>query len=117
MGRLGSASVALLFVTCGSCFGQLAVSTYHNDNWRSGANLAETQLTTSNVNVNTFGMLFNYPVDAAIYAQPLYVQAVNISGKGIHNVVYVATMNDSVYAFDADSSAGLNASPLACELH
>ena len=102
---------ALLLVLAASCFGQ-SVLTYHNDNFRSGADLAETQLTTSNVSVNSFGMLFSYPVDGSIYAQPLYVPSVTIPGLGVHDIVYVATMNDSVYAFDADSNAGLNSLPL-----
>ena len=85
------------------CPGQTSVLTQHNDNSRTGANLGETTLNTSNVNVNQFGKLFTQPVDASIYAQPLYVPQVTIPGQGVHNVVYVATMNDSVYAFDADS--------------
>jgi hypothetical protein len=68
----------------------------------SGANLTETILNTSNVGPNTFGLLFNLVVDDRIYAQPLYVPNVAIPNQGTHNVVYVATMNDTVYAFDAD---------------
>jgi hypothetical protein len=70
----------------------------------SGANLAEVALTTSTVGPNTFGQLFTLALDAQPYAQPLYVPNVTIPGLGTHNVLYVATMNDTVYAFDADSS-------------
>ena len=83
--------------------------TWHNDTARTGQNLQETILTPTNVNSTTFGKIFSYPVDGQIFGQPLYVSQVSIAGKGTFNVVYVATENDSVYAFDAD---GVNAGPL-----
>src|ERR1039457_2834200 len=73
----------------------------------SGANLAEVTLNTSNVALSTFGLVFKLPVEDNIYAQPLYVPGVAISGQGTHNVVYVATMSDSLYAFDADTGVKL----------
>ena len=69
----------------------------------TGANLAETTLTTANVTGNGFGLVFTLPVDDNIMAQPLYVPNVAIAGHGTHNVLYVATMSDSLYAFDADT--------------
>jgi PQQ-like domain len=88
------------------------VTTYHNDNSRTGQNLQETILTTSNVNSTKFGKIFSQPIDGYSYSQPLYVSNVAIPSRGVHNVIYVATMNDSVYAFDADSNTGSNAQPL-----
>ncbi len=101
-----------LLLSCAMAPAQVSVWTHHNDNARTGANLSETVLNTNTVNPQQFGKLFSYPVDSEIYAQPLYVPGVAIAGKGLHNVVIAATMNDSVYAFDADSNAGGNASPL-----
>jgi PKD repeat protein len=84
------------------------VLTQHNDNFRTGANLSEYVLTVSNVNTGQFGKLFTRTVDGQIYAQPLYVNGLIISSK-LHNVVYVETEHNSVYAFDADDPAASNA--------
>lgn len=77
---------------------------HHFDRSRTGWNPYETTLNTSNVNPTTFGCLFAQPVDGQVYAQPLYVQNLAVSGIGVRNVLYVATENDSVYAFDADNN-------------
>jgi len=89
--------------------GQLPVTTWHYDNARTSANTWETILTPSNVNSASFGKLFTQPVDGFVVGHPLYLPSVNLPGQGVHNVVYVATMHDSVYAFDADNA---NAVPL-----
>ncbi len=86
---------------------QTNVLTWHNDSARTGQNLSEANLTPSRVNASSFGLLFNLKVDGKVDAEPLYVSAYTIPGKGIHNVVYVATEHDSVYAFDADTGAVL----------
>jgi hypothetical protein len=96
-----SASVPV-FVTNNS-----GIVTQHNDNGRTGQNLDETVLSPANVNKNQFGKLGSVPVDGFVYAQPLYVEGLNTPSQGIHNTVYVATENDSVYAIDADSETVL----------
>jgi hypothetical protein len=81
------------------------VLSYHNDAARTGQDLTETILTTSNVNSAQFGKLGFYPLDGSIDAQPLYASNVATPTMGTHNLLIVGTENDSVYAFDADSGA------------
>ena len=96
-------------------FAQQPFPTSRFDSARDNANTHETLLTPANVNKNSFGHLFSFPVDpgvaaspnADVMAQPLYMPNVNIVGQGTHNVVYVVTMADSVYAIDADTGAQL----------
>jgi hypothetical protein len=85
---------------------QTNVLTVHNDVARTGQNLAETILTTTNVNSATFGKLFEITLDGAVDAQALYVSAIPVSGQ-THNLLIVATENDSLYALDADTGAQL----------
>ena len=97
-----------LLVVCiallSSSFAQLPFPTSRADNARDNANTNETLLTPSNVNQANFGKLFTFPVDYIVMAQPLYVPNVNISGVS-HNVIYVVTQADSVYAIDADTGS------------
>src|SRR5271157_263071 len=81
------------------------VLAYNNGGPQSGVNPDETVLTPSNVNSADFGKVFSVPVDGQIYAQPLYLSGLAIPGQGTHNVVFVATEHDSVYAFDADTGS------------
>jgi hypothetical protein len=77
--------------------------TYHNDIARTGQNLNESILTTSNVTSSKFGKIGLFPVDGLVDAQPLYASNVAVPGNGAHNLLIAATEHDSVYAFDADS--------------
>jgi len=97
-------SVAVLGSVPAIAQAQIDVLTNRYDGARTGANLKEKALTAANVNVNRFGKLYSYPVDGAVYAQPLYVSGITINGT-VRNVLYVATMNDKVYAFNAGSSS------------
>jgi hypothetical protein len=107
----GVYTVTATSVTSPSVSGSLTVGvtdlagayTYHDDVARTGANTHEFALTPSNVNTGTFGQLFSCTVDGAVYAQPLWVAQLTVNGS-IHNVVFVATAHDSLFAFDADTS-------------
>jgi len=83
------------------------VLTIHNDLARTGQYLTETTLTPSNVSSSTFGKLFQVTLDGVVDAQPLYVGGIPIPNQGTHNVLIVATENDSLYALDADTSSQL----------
>jgi hypothetical protein len=85
--------------------GHVSVWTYHNDNYRTGQNTSETILNLANVRSASFGRLFTNMVDGCVYAQPLYVPGVVIPGQGTHNVLFIATEHNTVYAFDADAPA------------
>ena len=96
-----------LLVTSTLIPAQVAVLSNRYDNRRTGANLKETILSTTNVNSQTFGKVFQYQVDGSVFAQPLYLPSVTIPSQGVHNVLFVCTMNDTVYAFDADKNQTL----------
>jgi hypothetical protein len=98
--RTGAVCLGVLCAAAQS-FCQVNVLTVNYDNNRTSANLAETILNQSDVNANSFGLLYAYPVDGQIYAQPLYVGSLNMGGQA-RSVLYVATMHNSVYAFAAD---------------
>jgi hypothetical protein len=94
-----------LFTNTVTAYTQTAVTTYHNDNFRTGWNSSETVLTPANVNASQFGALASVTVDDQVDAQPLLVPGVNITAgnkQGKHDVVYVVTGNDTVYAIDAN---------------
>ena len=104
----------LLLLVCAAVLtasAQVSILTQHYDNSRTGQNTNETILTPSNVNSTQFGRLFTQPIDDQAYAQPLYVP--NLAIRNVtHNVIFVSTESDSVYAFDADGKVGANANPL-----
>jgi hypothetical protein len=79
------------------------VFTHHNDLARDGTNMQEYALTPNTVNTTSFGKLFSCAVDGAVFTQPLWVPSLSIGG-GIHNVIFVATEHDTIFAFDADAN-------------
>jgi hypothetical protein len=93
-------AASTLALAVSPCAAQVTTSQYNNS--RTAATLHEKILTPQNVNAQQFGKLGAFKVNGAVYAQPLYVPAVPIPGKGTHDVLYVATEHDSVYAFDAN---------------
>jgi hypothetical protein len=102
------AASAIIFATAGLASSQVAVTTYHNDNNRTGWNSHETVLTPTTVASSSFGLLHNVVLDDQVDGQPLLVPGVNItsgSSQGKHDVVYVATEGNTVYAIDAESGA------------
>jgi hypothetical protein len=101
--RTNAAIVCMLLSSLRMACGQVSVLTHHNDNARSGANLAETSLTVSKVTRSTFGKLAYRIVDGDIYAQPLIVAGAETQDGSAKTMAIVATENNSVYAFDADS--------------
>jgi hypothetical protein len=102
--RACALSLGLCMVVATAVMGQVQVLTEHNDEFRDGANTNENVLTPANVNFSTFGKLFTLSVDGYIVGQPLYLPGVQFPNGTTHNVVYVATQHDSVFAFDADQS-------------
>jgi hypothetical protein len=93
---------ALLMIACWPPPLTAQWTTSQHDNARTSANVHETNLTPANVNAASFGKIFSYQVDGDVYAQPLYLPRVTMPDQSIHNIVFVATEHDSVYAFDAD---------------
>ena len=129
LAKVSALSRAVLLVFIGAhiarAAGPLSVTTYHYDNYRTGWNANETILTRASVNSSSFGFLYSLPLNDQVDAQPLYIPAVNITAGqnlGIHDVVYIATESNTVYAIDAESGTVLLSpsfgkpirSPLGC---
>lgn len=110
-GGLAAIAGVIVFALCriATAAPVTGIFTYHFDNARDGLNSNETILNPSNVNSRTFGKVFSRAVDGDVYAEPLYANGIQIPKRGTHEVVYVATEHDSVYAFDA---SGATSKPL-----
>lgn len=107
-GRLaGLPLLAGSIVFHGALMGQASVTTYKNDNSRTGLYDSGGKLTPDNVTSSKFGKIFSVPVDGQVYAQPLYMPWVKNIHGGTHNVIYVATESNSLYAIDADNGSVL----------
>jgi hypothetical protein len=96
-------TMTTLATTAVTSTGKIDVLTYHYDNLRDGVDPDETILTPQNVNSNSFGKLFSVPVDGDVYAQPLYVSDLLMPDGKIHDVMFVVTEHDSLYAIDANN--------------
>src|SRR3569833_3297666 len=110
---------AVVTIFCSSASSILAqtptpvpVPTWRYDSTHAGQNTNETALTPANVNADSFGKLFSVKVDSSVYPQPLYVPNLKMSDGQTHNVLFIETSNDSMYAFDADSNGGSNSGPI-----
>jgi hypothetical protein len=110
--RRTASLIGMTLLCAATLYPQPSVLTWHNDNARTGQNLQETILTQANVNSSTFGKLFSIGVDGKVDGQPLYVPGLTIPAQGVHNVLYIATENDSVYAVDADNGTVLRQATL-----
>jgi uncharacterized protein (TIGR03437 family) len=108
----GLKSIPWFFLLSSLVWGQVSVTTYHNDNARTGQQLAEVVLTPRNVKAGAFGKRFSHAVDGLILGQPLIVPGVNVAGKGLHDAVILTTGHGTIYAFDADDAVGADAEPL-----
>ena len=95
----------VLFLAAAALHAQTSVVTYHNDSARTGQYLNELLLTPASLKAGSFERRYVFSLDGAVYAQPLYLSRVKIAGKGFHNVLFVATSHDSLYALDADDES------------
>src|ERR1700689_1449709 len=114
------ASIVFTLLLAFPAIAQVSITTYHNDNYRTGWNSGETVLTPANVNAAQFGQLSNVTLDDQVDAQPLVVPGVTITAgnnQGPHDVVYAVTENDTVYAIDADSGTVLLSNHLGTPVH
>ena len=102
---LAALAASILWVAAeGRAATDVLVNNY--DDFRTGANLTKSILNVSNVGPETFGRLFSYSVDGAVFGQPLVVSGVSVPNGGLRDIVYVTTANNSVYAFDAHGGSG-----------